>query len=52
MSPTKNTRVRPVRIPEDISEWIDQRAKRRGWSFNAWANWAFKIGLRKHNKGG
>uniref|UniRef100_A0A6M3J7U2 Uncharacterized protein n=1 Tax=viral metagenome TaxID=1070528 RepID=A0A6M3J7U2_9ZZZZ len=48
MSPTKNTTVRSVRIPDDISEWINRRAKRKKLSFSAWANWAFKVALRSH----
>lgn len=46
--PTKNTTVKPVRIPDDILDWINQRSKRRVWSFNKWANWAFRIALRSH----
>jgi len=46
--PTKNTTVKTVRIPDDIADWINQRAKRRGWSINKWLNWAIRLGLRSH----
>ena len=50
MSPTKNTQLKTVRIPDDIADWIKQRAKRRGWSVNKWLNWAVRQALRSHSK--
>uniref|UniRef100_A0A6M3LDV3 Uncharacterized protein n=1 Tax=viral metagenome TaxID=1070528 RepID=A0A6M3LDV3_9ZZZZ len=48
--PTKNSRVRPVRIADDISDWIDLTAKKKGWSFNRWMNRAARQSLRKHRR--
>lgn len=44
--PTKDTKVRGVRIKNDTISAIEQRANRRGWTFNRWMNWAIGIGLR------
>ncbi len=44
----RDSRAIGVRIKnEDISA-IEQRANRRGWTFNKWMNWAIRIGLRSH----
>jgi len=48
--PTKNSRVRGVRLLNKDYHMIMERADRRGWTFNKWMNWAIKQGLRKHNK--
>ncbi len=46
--PTKNSRVRPVRIPDDISDWVDQAAGKKKWSFSRWVNRAILQSLRSH----
>ena len=48
--PTKNSRVRGVRLLDKDYDLIMLRANRRGWTFNRWMNWAISIGLRKHIK--
>uniref|UniRef100_A0A6M3LEA2 Uncharacterized protein n=1 Tax=viral metagenome TaxID=1070528 RepID=A0A6M3LEA2_9ZZZZ len=48
--PTRNSRAIGVRIKNEVITAIEQRAKRRGWSFNKWMNWAVVQGLRKHTK--
>jgi len=46
--PTKDSTVRGVRIKNDAISAIEQRAKRRKWTFNRWMNWAISVGLRSH----
>ena len=46
-----DSRAIGVRIKTEDIVAIGQRAKRRGWSFNRWVNWAISIGLRSHKKG-
>ena len=48
--PTKDSRVIGVRIKNQTITAIEQRANRKGWTFNKWMNWAISIGLRKHTK--
>ena len=48
--PTKNSRVRGVRLLDKNYELIMERANRKGLTFNRWMNWAISIGLRKHIK--
>ena len=46
--PTKDSKVRGVRISNQLIAAIEQRANRKGWSFNRWMNWAIRQGLRSH----
>ena len=48
--PTKDSKVRGVRIPNNIICEIEQRASHRGWTFNRWMNWAIIQGLRSHKR--
>lgn len=42
------TVARGIRINRDVIPVIEQRAKRRKLSFNAWVKWAIEQGLRPH----
>jgi predicted DNA binding CopG/RHH family protein len=46
--PTKDSTVRGVRISNLQISMIEQRANRKGWTFNKWMNWAIEQGLRPH----
>ena len=46
----RDSRAIGVRIKNDDIATIEKRAKRRGWSFNKWMNWAVTAGLRSHRK--
>ncbi len=48
--PTKGTVARGIRISEDLKEWIEQRAAKKGWSFNKWVIWAIRERMRSHVK--
>jgi len=48
--PTKGSRVRGVRIPDEVIDLIKQRAARRGWTFNKWMNYVVYLGLREHRR--
>lgn len=42
--------ARGIRIKNEILDKVQQRAKRRGLTFNGWINWAVSLGLRSHKK--
>jgi len=48
--PTKNSKVRGVRVLDKDYAQIMEKATRKGWTFNRWMNWAISIGLRSHKK--
>ena len=50
MSPTKDSKVRSVRIKNEVDDEINRRIKRRGITVNSWLSWAVTLGLRKHGK--
>ena len=48
--PTKDSKVRGVRVLNQDYEQIMERANRKKWTFNRWMNWAIEQGLRSHLK--
>ena len=46
--PTKNSRVRGVRVLDQDYEKIIGRANRKGWTYNRWMNYAVQVALRSH----
>ena len=48
--PTKDSKVRGVRVLDRDYKEIMERANRRGLTFNRWMNYAIRIALRKHRK--
>lgn len=46
----KDTRAIGIRLPLDVIERIQERAAKRGISFNQWINWAINNGLRPHRR--
>ena len=52
MSPTRNSKVRGVRVLDRDYELAMKKASRKGWTFNRWVNWAIRLGLRNHHRSG
>jgi len=46
----KPSRAIGVRIKNEDIAAIEQRANRKGWSFNKWVNRAIVQGLRSHKR--
>ena len=46
--PTRDSRVRGVRIKNETIDLIEERATRKHWTFNKWMNWAIQLGIRPH----
>ena len=48
--PTKDSKVRGVRIRNETIKKIMERCAHRNWTFNRWMNWAVTQGLRSHTR--
>lgn len=48
--PTKDSKVKSVRVLDKTLEEIEPRLKRRKMTFNSWLLWCISLGLRNHTK--